>query len=329
MVEVLYTLDRPFMTKTYEAIDGHVDAPSAALPVSEAARGADTRLDVLSVEDPTALDENVRRADPAVVVVNHRHPFDEYDFHRSYPTVHVRHGASFGRGEIAETNRRVLPYVDLALAPGERWAERYPEDVPVAVVGVPEADGFVADPAPRERRVLYAPTNHRYGKGSFLNTAEHVLDVFAGADFDLRFRLHPADVTEEPAKSVAERCRERIADLRNVTFDVDSTPAESVRRSDVLVSDYSGIVVEWLHTGRPLVQLTDVVADRAVPSVGHTTERLDLETVERLYDEGYPEPVAERRERALGRFGVPMDGRAGERAAERIVEVAEGGALRH
>lgn len=324
MVDILYTLERPFMTKTFEAIERHTDAPSAALPVTEDARDTDTDLDVLSVDDPHALDENVRRVDPSVVVVNHRYPFEKYDFHQSYPAVHVRHGASFGRGEIAETNREVLPYVDLALAPGERWAERYPADLPVSVVGVPEADEFVGDPPPRERRVLYAPTNHTHGRGSLLPAAERVLDTFADTDFELLFRPHPVDVTEEPARSVVERCRERITDVENVTFDANSTPGESLRRADVLVSDYSGIVTEWLHTGRPLIQLTEIVANREVPPVGYATDRLRIETVERLYAEGYPDSVAERRERVLKRFGVPMDGRAGERAAAEIAKLADG-----
>lgn len=249
LVDVLYSLEREFTAKTFEAID----APSAALPVHPAASDADTALDLLSVDDPRALDGNVRRVDPAVVVVNHRCPFEEYGFHEAYPVVHVRHGASVGRGEIAETNREVLPYVDSALAPGTRWAEGYPE---------------------------------------------------------------------APARSVVRRCRERIAEMDNVIFDTAATPRESMRAADVLISDYSGIVAEWLHTGRPLLQLADRAGDREVPPLGHTTERLDVETVDRLYAEGYAEPVARRRERVLDRPGIPMDGRAGERAAAELKGVA-------
>jgi len=156
--------------------------------------------------------------------------------------------------------------VDVALAPGAFWADHYreqfPDGVQTPVVGVPEADALVDADAPRQRRVLYAPTNHNYGGGSYVNTADHVLDVFADSDYELRFRPHPMDRIEEPGESVTERCRQRIADLPNVTFDDEATPRESLLWADLPVSDYSGIVTEWLHTGRPLVQLTDIAADR-------------------------------------------------------------------
>ena len=145
-----------------------------------------------------------------------------------------------------------------------------------------------------------------------------MIETFTDTAYDLRFRPHPMDRIEEPGRSLTERCRDRIADVRNVTFDTNGTPRDSMAGADLLISDYSGMIAEWLHTGRPLVQLTDVVADRAVPEIGHVTDRLDLEAVDRLYERGYS-PGAERRlEAFLDDLGIPMDGRAGERAARGI-----------
>lgn len=324
-VEVLYTCERTFMVKTFQAIDRHVDADSAYLPLREEAVGCWDGVPMVDVEpgDTAAIDEAVRTVDPDVIVENHRFRHDERQCTREYPVVHVRHGCSLGRGEEWNTTRDLGDLVDVALAPGSYWADHYREQfsdgVLTPVVGVPEADDLVAADPPRERRVLYAPTNHNYGGGSYLNTAEDVLNVFADSEFELRFRPHPMDRIEEPGKSLTERCRERIASMPNVIFDDETTPRESMLETDVLVSDYSGIVTEWLHTDRPLIQLTDVVADRAVPAVGHATDRLTLSLVEELYEQGYTPETERQRDDELATLGIPMDGCAGERAAAEVV----------
>ena len=329
MTEILYTIERPFMRKTFEAIDQHIDLDSAYIPLRPEARGCCPSIPEIGVNDPQDADANIRMVDPSVVVYNHQFRIDELEFHQEYPLVHIRHGASIGRGEIETTTESLGDVIDTALAPGDRWARRYrmgfPADVRVAVVGVPEADDLaVADP-PRERRILYAPTNHNYGGGSYLQTAEKVLDLFADTDYELLFRPHPHDRTEAPGRSLTEACRERITDLSNVVFDNTETPRKSALRSDLLISDYSGVITEWLHTGRPLIQLTDVVADRDIPEIGVMTgiDDLGLEAVDGLYERGYPPAVAEREAAFRDKLGVPMDGQAGERAAREVAACAQ------
>ena len=330
MVEILYAIQRTFMRKTFEAIDDHIDADSAYVPMEAEARGCSGTIPEVSVDEVGAIDRQVRRVDPDVVVYNHRYKANDAEFHEEYPLVHVRHGASIGRGEIAETAAMTGEAVDVALAPGERWARRYadvyPDDVDVSVVGVPEADELVTAGSPRERRVLYAPTNHNYGGGSYLDTAREVIDLFAGSDYELLFRPHPADRHEEPGRSLTEECRERIAEIPNVVFDGSETPMAGLRASDLLLSDYSGIVTEWLHTGRPLVQFTDLASEEnEVPRIGYTTNvtEFDLDDVDALYENGYPDPIARREAAFRSELGVPMDGRASERAAAEVVSCAE------
>ena len=327
MGTILYAIERPFMRKTFEAIDRHVDSESAYIPVRAAARGCSDRIEEIDVDDPGAVDENVRAIDPDVVVYNHRFGIDRFTFYEEYPLVHVRHGASIGRGEISVTATTILEHVSVALAPGERWATAYrdaaPPDVRVVVVGIPEADVLVDSPPPRERRVLYAPTNYMVGRGAYANTARSVVECFADSEYELLFRPHPTDRREGPGLPVTRACRDRIAALPNVVFDTTTTPAESMRRSDVLISDYSGSIAEWLHTGRPLIQLTDIDApDREVPRIGTTTEAIDLELVDDRYCNGEPAAVARRRAAWLADLGIPMDGRAGERAAEEVMRCA-------
>jgi len=327
MVNVLYTFDRQFMRKTFAAIDTHVPEESAVLPLGAAASDDDPLPDHRPIDSAAALDAAIDEIDPDVIVKNHRFESavldDDPSYHEQYPVVHLRHGASLGRGETATTTRDLADTLTVALAPGDRWADRYregfPESVRVATVGIPEADALVDNDPPRKRRVLYAPTNHNYGGGCYLETAEDVLDTFADSDFALRFRPHPMDRVEEPGRSVTERCRDRIEELPNVTFDDASTPRESLLWADVLLSDCSGVVTEWLHTGRPLIQLTATAADHEIPAVGVQTDDLSLSTVERVYEEGYPREVGRRVEETVADLGIPMDGRAGERAAEEVI----------
>lgn len=330
MVNVLYAIQRAFMAKTFKAIDEHVTVESAYVPMNVGARNACEAIPEVSVDDVGAIDRQVRRIDPDVVVYNHRHKANNANFHEEYPLVHVRHGASIGRGEIEETSEMTGEAVDVALAPGEYWASRYeevyPPDVEVAVVGVPEADKLVGTDPPREKRVLYAPTNHNYGGGSYLNTAHQIIDLFEGSDYELLFRPHPADRNEEPAKSLTEECRERIAGTPNVVFDENDTPLASMLSSDILVSDYSGIVTEWLHGGRPLVQLTDIVSEgNEVPEIGHVTTVADLDigTIDALYEGGYPDQVTQREAAFRSELGVPIDGQASKRAATEVMTCTE------
>ncbi len=67
------------------------------------------------------------------------------------------------------------------------------------------------------------------------------------------------DRIEAPGESVTERGRTRMVELPNVAIDRTATPRESLLWADLLPSDCSGIVTEWLHTGRAVVRLTAVV----------------------------------------------------------------------
>lgn len=321
MTSVLYTFDRRFMRKTYEAIDQHVEVESAYLPLEADARGSSTEIREITPDD-RSIDDVVADVDPDIVVRNHRLNPGEFAFDSERTVVHIRHGASVGRDETSVTVDHLSDVVDVALAPGEQWATRYqegfPDDVSVSVVGIPEADCLVNSESPRERRVLYAPTNHNYGSGSYLNTAKDILDTFGGTDYELLFRPHPMDRIEEPGKSLTEKCRARIADMPNVTFDTNDTPRESLLAADVLISDYSGIVTEWLHTDRPFIQLTDLAGARDVPQAGSMTHEVDIDLVDDLYKTGPPPAVQERRDEFRAALGIPMDGQAGKRAATQI-----------
>lgn len=324
MTNVLYTLEFPFQAKTFESIDPHVSAESAYLPLRPTAKQSTEEIEEVDISfmEVGYINRQIREVDPDVVIVNHNYRHKAIDFQEEYPTVHLRHGASIGRGTVEDDVEEVFPLFDAALAPGGWWADQYREteaDLTVETVGVPEADPLVGTDAPRERRVLYAPTNLRYGGGSLMNTAEDVLDLFAETEYELLFRPHPHDCLEQPARDLVRRCRERICELPNVTFDDSWLPIPSLLAADLLVSDYSGIITEWLHTGRPFVQLTNIRSEQnSVPEIGYATDKLRPEMVDDLYENGLPPATTEQRDRWLEDLEIPMDGHAGERAASFI-----------
>lgn len=61
------------MRKTFGAIDRHVDADSAYVPMNVGARGCSDALREIPVDEVGAIDRQVRAVDPDVVVYNHRH----------------------------------------------------------------------------------------------------------------------------------------------------------------------------------------------------------------------------------------------------------------
>ncbi|MHB9286519.1 glycerophosphodiester phosphodiesterase family protein [Halobacteriales archaeon Cl-PHB] len=149
MVAILYTFNRRFMRKTFEAIDDHVPVPSAYLPLRPAAEDASSVLEEVRppAYDPEAVDRTVRNLDPTVVVQNHRFGPDRFAFLDEYPVVHVRHGASVGRGEVWNTTTDLADVVDEAHDRGldvVAWkAARTPEEI--AALRAAGVDGVTAD----------------------------------------------------------------------------------------------------------------------------------------------------------------------------------------
>ncbi len=319
---ILYIVPFGYVAKTFRAIDPHVSEATRYLATRKSARGS---LDAVT-ELPLAggdLSERVREIDPRVVVTNHREAVLEEPFVEGYPTVHIRHGASVGRGEIANSLPELSPF-DTLLSPGSRWTEVYEAELPgsieVVEVGMPEADAFVEHHHPANDTVLYAPTNTRFGQGAYLNTAHQVLDTFEGSSYRLIFRPHPFDQRWGAPSRLTQAARRRIDSMGNVEFDDNKTPRSAMMRSSTLLSDYSGIITEWLHTDRPLVQLTAVKSGGDLPPLGYQVDRLTLEAIEDVQD-GYPEPQRSTINAFVDELGIPMDGRAGERAAEALAEV--------
>lgn len=325
------------MNKTFRAVDSEMpgDVESFYIPAKTESVGDIEEIAEWDVDHVTKIDKNVEDVDPDVVVINVNAVLNGTSFHEDYPVIYLQHGASVSRGPQEHTSQDLASKVDKALAPGESWIPGYSENfdnaVEFEVVGIPEADRFAEmRDIPLEdvgRTALYAPTNTPYGGGCLMNTTDDVLDAFEDSpSWNLRFRPHPLDVSRKPASERMPEWRDRVERADNMVFDDDSTPGDAIRESSVLITDDSGILAEWLHTGRPVIQFTDIQAERTVPAYGRQIDdsgNLTWMMVEQVWDDGYTQFESNMVLNNINSLEIPMDGESSTRAADEIVKVAK------
>lgn len=317
-MDVLYLLSKPFMIKTFEAIDrDHWD--SRYLPTSMNTRDVDTTIDEADVDQIGDVDQNVWNLSPQVVVTNHEILVQRYNYHDLIPTVLMHHGATVAdREELSDDVRHGFELCDLYLAPGEEWRRQMNISTRIEVIGIPEADRFTSLDPPERKNVLFAPTNMEWGEGCLNRVGLDVIESFAHSEWELAFRPHPNDVYRND-DSIVEEAERKIESIDNIYLDDDRTPGEAIINSDILITDDSGIMTEWLHTRRPIIQITDIESDRDIRTLGVKIDEVpDVSLLDRLYDEGYHFWEQNQIDLTLSSLGIPMDGRASDRARDHI-----------
>lgn len=125
--------------------------------------------------------------------------------------------------------KRHLPAKELVVV-GEVWLDQLKEQID-------SFKGIKND----LKTVLLAPT---WGKESLLSKFEHrIIDVLLQADYTVIIRPHPQMKTDNPTLlSVLEK---RYKDNSKVVWDYQLSAVESMLKSVVLISDFSGIIFEY------------------------------------------------------------------------------------
>lgn len=199
-------------------------------------------------------------------------------------TVHVflGHGDS---DKPLSASERVLAY-DIVTVAGQAAIDRFvaagvavpPERL--RVIGRPQTEGIeTADGAmPEAPTVLYAPTwRHRDDQlnVSSLVVADRLVDALLARGCTVIFRRHFAGQLHREAEAMIARVFDRLADDAATTgrehvwgTEATSLPlAEAFNRADAMVSDVSGIVVDFMASEKPLAlyaaQFDDAEAFRA------------------------------------------------------------------
>jgi hypothetical protein len=190
-----------------------------------------------------------------------------------------------------------------------------------------------------EKNILFAPTFTKGLNAGELIGADPVRALRGEADsWHVTIRPHP--IMEQSHTALFAQWRDSVAKADNATFDIDyqKPPAESLLRTDVLVSDVSSLALHFLALDKPLVCLMhETTASRSpffVPDAYET--RLQLAATHVSSAAQLPAAVREalaglqptaivtaRRELADELFGDLRDGKAGARIAENILRLID------
>ncbi len=232
---------------------------------------------------------------------------DVYQWKRSRGVryyVHLPHGSN-----DSTTGYRMfgLDYYDAVLLSVEyqiddmRALEKLRNEPPkeAVLVGVPYMDEMVKrlESAPElpehPRTVLVAPT---WGDNSiFARYGERFLDALVSTGYHIILRPHPQSFTAD--KKLIDRLMEEYPDSEQLEWNRDADNFEVLRRSDVMISDYSGVIFDFAFVfDKPVIcadtkMETDVLdawwlekplwAVTALPKIGPT---LTDETIPELKD---------------------------------------------
>ena len=273
-----------------------------------AAVRAESGLPVVCIGRIATLEDLVSRSDIALALyVNHNvrnlNPLRFPAMLHAY----LGHGES---DKVASASNQVKAY-DFVLVAGEAARERLARtllryDVPrhVLTVGRPQLDdaGPGPDPAPRHSHhgdhiptVLYAPTwegaQPSMAYGSVRSHGESLVRaLLESGRFRVVYRPHPRAGANSAEYAAADRSIRRLVSRHpsagRVGHRVDLAQTWDARLdpADLLISDVSAIVTDWMTTGRPVIVTVPVSADvyidsDSILSVVPTLAVADLPTV--------------------------------------------------
>ena len=190
----------------------------------------------------------------AVIVLSTTPGLDVYQWKRSKDVqyyVHMLHAAS----EIVMYRMFGIDYYDALLLSGEYQvrdvrnleALRQLPAKELVKVGIPYMDEMIAryekaGPAPAHpRTVLLAPS---WGKSALFSVyGGKILDVLLQTGYHIIVRPHPQSFTSE--KAMIDELMQRYPASDQLEWNRDTDNFEVLRRSDILISDFSGVIFDF------------------------------------------------------------------------------------
>lgn len=268
------------------------------------------------------------------------------DFIDGSPATHVflGHGDS---DKPLSASQRVLQY-DLVAVAGQAAIDRFAAaglDVPahkIRVIGRPQTEGITtgARRVPKNPTVLYAPT-WRHADDSLnvssLAVADRIVQALLDRGCTVAFRRHFAGQNHAEAEAMIVRVNELLRADHERTQRPHWWGLEAMERplidafndADAMVSDISGIVVDFMASAKPLVmyaaQFTDPDAFRAAhptAQAAYVVDR-DLTQLDAALDAalGKDPMAAVRAERADHYLGGPDRAHPAQRFIDLVTEL--------
>lgn len=190
----------------------------------------------------------------ANVVLSTTPGLDVYQWKRSKQVdcyVHIPHAAS----EIILYRMFGIDYYDAIMLSGEYQAKdiralealRQIPEKELVKIGIPYMDKMAqrlaqAGPAPEHKpTVLLAPS---WGKSAIFGVyGKKILDVLLKTGYHIIVRPHPQSFTSE--KEMIDKLMKEYPDSDRLEWNRDTDNFEVLRRSDILISDFSGVIFEF------------------------------------------------------------------------------------
>lgn len=118
----------------------------------------------------------------------------------------------------------------------------------IVLTGIPYIDEMAkraekAEPLPPHKRtVLLAPS---WGSNGILSRyGERILTALKATGYDIIVRPHPQSFTSE--KDMIEKLMKKFPDSEGFSWNRDNDNFEVLRRSDIMISDFSGVMFEYV-----------------------------------------------------------------------------------
>lgn len=209
----------------------------------------------------------------ADIVMSSTPGLDVYQWKRSKDVkyyIHIPHAAS----DISCYRMFGIDYYDSILLSGQYQIDQVRQlealrELPakeLKIVGVPYLDEMKkrlesAGPAPDHKTtVLLAPS---WGPNSILNRyGSRIFDALLKTGYHIVVRPHPQSYTSE--KELIESLQKQYPDSEQLEWNRDNDNFEILRRSDIMISDFSGVIFDFsLVFDKPVVY-ADTSFDKSV-----------------------------------------------------------------
>lgn len=195
----------------------------------------------------------------------------------------------------------------------------------IALCGIPYMDEMKkrlessVEIPPHDRTVLLAPS---WGESGILSRfGEKLIDALISTGYKIIVRPHPQSYTSE--KDMLDKLMQKYNDESKLVWNRDNDNFEVLRRSDILISDYSGVIYDFsLVFDKPIIY-TDTSFDirpydaawiketpwtfRILPELGLELNEGNMSDIKDLIDRCIEDPsFAKGRDKARSETWVPM-----------------------
>ena len=208
----------------------------------------------------------------ANIVLSTTPGLDVYQWKRSKDVdyyVHIPHSA----GNLTGYRMFGIDFYDAILVSADFQKEQVRElerrrklpEKEIEMVGIPYMDRLLeryrtaGEKKSEETTVLVAPS---WGPNSIFNRyGESFIDALIKTGYNVVLRPHPQSYTSE--KELIERLKNRYPETDKLHWNSDNDNFEALRNSDIMISDFSGVMYEYLLVyGKPIIY-TDISFDYA------------------------------------------------------------------